>query len=217
MKLRDLFEMPDYIDKQMPVLTNSTVNFISRDTIDRDFDVISKQNDDDLIHWVLLKKDKSFAILGELSLRKADNKEGVKIIGQIDFKDKPDFAFDRLIDIHKHVLQVDSVQVHSSDKYKGFGYQLYLAIVMYGYVIVSDHTQYHDGKKIWQKISRMSNSNDYSVYVVNNGNAILDDKGTPKKFDGKNIDNSEIWGPQTNDTAKSKRYVLLVMKKNKGS
>jgi hypothetical protein len=187
MKLKDLLEAPDFHNKEMPVIISGTLRFYSEDTVNREFDIIGKVKQNDETFWIVLKKDKSFAVLGQLSTRKEDKKVGIQVIGRIDFKDKPDFAFDRLIDIHEHVLQVDSVEIYNNNKFQGLGYNLYKTLTDYGYVIVSDHSQYIGGRKLWEKISRLSTAKDYSVYIVNNGHPVLDDNDKPLEYDGTNL------------------------------
>lgn len=214
MKLQEfLMEMPDFINKEMPIITNGTIRFYSIDTIERDFDLISKTIKNNEEFWTILKKDKSIASIGILSRRKEDNKLGLDLLGILDFKESPDFSFNRLINVNEKVLQVDSVNIYS-DKFQGFGYLLYSTLVEYGYILVSDHTQYLGGKKLWEKISKLSNSNKYSVFIVNNGEVLLDDNGMPLEYNGSNLNDDEICGDKTSNINDSRRYVLLVMKKN---
>ena len=160
--------MPDFIDKEMPIVTlNSTLRFYSVDTIDREFDIIGQCKVKDETYWTILKKNKSFATIGRVGKRKEDGKGGVQIIGTLDFKDKPDFSFSKLIESGKNVLQVDSVQISDKEKFNGIGFHLYENLVEYGFIIVSDHTQYIGGKKLWEKISKQSSAKNYSVYIMN--------------------------------------------------
>jgi len=215
MKIEDLLEAPpDFIDKEMPVIITGTLNFYSEDTIEREFDIIGTVKIASETYWTILKKDKSFSVIGLLGKRKEDKKVGIQIIGTVDFKDKPDFSFDRLIKTDKNVLQVDSVQIQDKNKFRGLGFNLYKSLVDYGYIIVSDHAQYRGGKKLWEKISKLSNAKNYSVYIVNDGKVVTDDKGELIKYDGTNLADDKIWAKPTNKISDSRRYVLLVMKKN---
>lgn len=212
MKIEDLFEMPDFINKEMPVTMSGSMRFYSEDTIAREFDIIGKVKINDEDFWSILKKDKSFAVIGVLGVREDDNKSGLQLIGQLDFKE-PDLAFDREIKTPEEVLQVDSVQVFSKSKFQGIGYNLYLSLVEYGYIIVSDHTQYTGGKKLWEKIARSSASKKFEVYVIDNGHPIVDGEGKPLKYDGTNLADEKIWKAPAKSAKESTRYVLLMMKK----
>lgn len=212
MKIEDLFEMPDFINKEMPVVMSGTMRFYSEDTVNRDFDIIGKVKINDEEFWSILKKDKSFAVIGVLSVRKEDQKVGLSLIGKLEFKNKPDLSYDEVIFTPKNVLQVDVVEVYSKEKSNGFGYNLYLSLVEHGYVLISDHTQYVGGRKLWEKLAKFS-GNKFDVYVIDNGNVILDESGKPLKYDGKNIADEKIWKAPSKTAKESTRYVLLAMKK----
>lgn len=215
MNLQDLLEAPpDFLNKEMPILMTSTINFYSEDTIKREFDIIGTVKVKDETYWTILKKNKSFAVIGQLGKRKEDSKIGIQIIGHLDFKDKPDFSFDKLIDVNNNVLQVDSIEIYDKNKFRGLGFNLYQSLVEYGYIIVSDHVQYIGGRKLWEKISKLSTAKNYSVYVVNNGKVALDVDGKPLRYDGTNLADDKIWAASTDKIADSRRYVLLLMKKN---
>lgn len=204
--------MPDLINKEMPIVQVKGMRFYSEDTIHREFDVVGQYQEEETA-WVLLKKDKSFAVIGILGKREDDNKIGISLLGQVEFKEKPDFSFTKVVPTKEYVLQVDSVQIYS-EKFRGFGFKLYLALVEYGYIIVSDHTQYIGGKKLWEKIARLSTAKNYSVYIINNGEPVLDSNGSPLEYNGMNLDDDKIWAEPTNNIPDSRRYVLLMMKKN---
>ena len=212
MKIEELFEMPEFIDKEMPVVMSGTMRFYSEDTIKRDFDSIGKVKVNDEEVWSILKKDKSFAVIGILSVRKEDKKIGLNLIGKLEFKSKLDLSYDEEILTSKNVLQVDVVEVYSKEKANGFGYNLYLSLIEYGFVLISDHTQYIGGRKLWEKLARFSGDK-FDVYVIDNGNVILDDSGSPLKYDGKNITDEKIWKTPAKSAKDSTRYVLLAMKK----
>lgn len=215
MNLQDLLEAPpDFLDKEMPIITISgTLRFYSEDTIKREFDIIGTGKLANETFWVILKKDRSFAVIGILGKRKEDSKIGIQILGKIDFKENPDFSFNKLIHVNNNVLQVDSVEIYDN-KFQGLGFNLYQSLVEHGYIIVSDHTQYRGGRKLWEKISKLSNAKKYSVYVVNNGKVTLDVNDKPLRYDGTNLADDKIWAASTNKIADSRRYVLLLMKKN---
>jgi len=216
MKLKELLtETTDFINKEMPLNTSASINFYSEDTINREFDIIDKIKINDITYWIVLKKNKSFAVIGKMDKRNSDGKVGIQMVGVLEFKDKPDFAFNRLIDVDENVLQVDSVEVYDKVKFNGLGFNLYLSLAKYGYIIVSDHSQYRGGKKLWEKLSKLSTANNYSVYIIDNGHPVLDDKGEILKYDGTNLADDKIWAVPTTNIANSKHYVLIVLKKHK--
>ena len=206
---------PDFLDKEMPVVTSSSINFYSESTIKREFDIVGKIKNGDKEYWTIINKDRSFAVIGELGTRKQDGAIGLYILGQLDFKDKPDFSSKRWVDAPEHVLQVDSVVVYVKSKFKGIGYDFYKAIVKYGFVLVSDHTQYRGGKALWQKIVKQALADGLEICVVADGEPILGDDGKPLAYDGKNIPDDVIWNAPTNDQSKSKYFTLLVLRNKK--
>jgi hypothetical protein len=211
MKLEALFEMPISVNREMPIFLDSTIRFYSEDTISREFDIISKIKSGAETLWSILKKDKTKAIIGSIGIRKEDGKPGLKMLGELEFK-KPDLAFDKDIKTPGHVLQVDSVIVYDT-KFNGIGYNLYLSIVEAGYILVSDHTQFVGGRKLWEKLAKFTSSNKYAVYVLDNGSPVLDDQGEPLAYNGSNLSDEKIWKPETTLRQDSTRYVLLMLKK----
>jgi hypothetical protein len=212
MKLEELLEMaPVFIDKEMPIITGATINFYSNDTLKDMFVPLSKDMYDGDTYFTLIAKDKSKAITGLIGHRKEDNKIGMFVRATVDFKDKPDVSYDRWIKLADNVIQVDSVEVPANFKRKGLGFLLYLALVKSGYAVISDYNQYRGGKALWKKLSTALDEHDFSIYVVDNGHPKLDNDGTPIVYDGKNIDDADIWSTHPD---MDKYHVLLVAKKN---
>lgn len=161
--------------------------------------------------WSILKKDKSFAVVGYRGTRKPDNAAGLHIVGMLEFK-PIDLAYDRLIRAeNKNAIQVDSVEVFNKFKYVGTGAFLYKSLIEYGFVLISDHTQYIGGRKLWEKLVKDPT---IAVYVIRNGTSISDENGEPIRYDGKNIPDNIIWKEHQDSPEDSTRYTLLVAKKS---
>ena len=192
--------------------TGNTFNFYSEDTIKRDFDLIDVGTFKGDKTATLISKTKKFAVIGKMGVRKEDGKVGLFIIGTVEFKDEPNISYDRAIP-SKNALQVDVVEIKQSDKARGFGVLLYCNLVKYGYIIISDNVQYIGGKALWKKIASMSQFKKLDVYVIENGKPVLDETGEPKKYNGTNIDDAEIWAAPSTDIEASKRYTLLLLRK----
>lgn len=214
MRIKELLEAaPDFIDKEMPVVTTgTTIDFYSEDTIKRDFTLIALIDYDKKKVVVVLSKTKKFAAVGFMGVRKEDKKVGMTIVGTVEFKDEPNIAYDRAIPTGKNVLQVDGVEILPKYKTKGYGFLLYLSLAKYGYVIISDNTQNRGGKVLWKKLAKLANAENYKIYILENGRPVLDDSGEPIKYDGTNIDDADIWAAPTTNIAKSKRYTLLMLR-----
>lgn len=213
MKVRELFEMPDFVPGEMPTLSvGSTIDFYSEDTIKRSFDVLNLFDYEGKKVAMLMSKTGKFAVIGFMDERKEDKKTGLRITGQVEFKTTPNIAYDRDVPIGKEVLQVDGVEVPAKHKEKGYGSLLYLSLIKYVYVLISDNLQYAGGKALWKKMAKLSGV-DYQVYVIENGKPLLDKNGEPKTYDGTNIDDAKIWSAPGKAPKTSKRYTLLLLRK----
>ena len=64
------------------------------------------------------------------------------------------------------VLQVDSVYVSRALKGRGIASFVYSMLVEQGFIVVSDTSQFSDGKELWKKISREAKFNDYVIHII---------------------------------------------------
>jgi hypothetical protein len=215
MQLKDLLEMPTFINRELPIMDMEyTLLFYSSNTIQREFDVLGRRTIGDKEYWTILKKNKSFAVIGIVGVRREDGIGGLNIIGHVDFKTTIDLSWSKDIPIdNKNVLQVDGVQIIDKEKMKGFGYNLYSMIVDAGYVIISVTVQYIGGKSLWKRIAKHSNSNNYKVYIIDNGEVIMKD-GKPLTYNGYNYPENLIWSDEHSSYNDSKKHVLFVLKKD---
>ena len=196
----------------MPIISTTTVGFYSESTIKEMFDIIGKYTLIDQEYWVMLKKDKSMAVIGYTGVRPQDNVGGLYITGVIEFKPTLDISYQDVIPHTKATLQVDGVQINPKITRTGQGYLLYYLLVKAGYVIISDNVQYIGGKKLWEKIVRSGKADGIVVRVVDNGKVVTDTAGNPIDYNGTNIPDNQIWNQPSADPNKSKRYVVLVAK-----
>lgn len=87
-----------------------------------------------------------------------------------------------------------------------------MSLIEFGYVLISYHTQYIGGKKLWEKLAKLSEASHFDVYVIDNGNVVMDgDK--PLKYNGKNLADEKIWKAPAKNAKEATRYVLLMLKK----
>ena len=216
MKLSQLLEgPPEFLNKEMPVVqTSSTIRFYSDSTIKREFDIIGKVKKGEDEYWSIISKDHSFAVIGVVGVRKQDQTVGLHMLGTLDFKDHPDLSSKRPINTPEGALQIDSVVVYDK-KFNGIGYELYKSLVKYGFVLVSDHTQYRGGKALWQKIVKAAVADGLEVYVIDDGEPVCDKDEEPLKYDGHNISDDKIWNEPTNNMKDSKYFTLLVLRNKK--
>lgn len=137
MKLQDLLEMPKLVDKEAN-FTGSMTPFYSQNTIDRDFDIIYKGSDETTKEnfYVAMRKAGDIAVIGKPGIRDTDKSPGMIIIGTAEFKSKPDVSSNQWINFSKNVLQIDSVEVASLWKTRGYGFYLYFALAAAGYCVI---------------------------------------------------------------------------------
>ena len=127
--LKSLLEgPPDFGNREMPAMTHK-INSYSLATITREFDIVKKfiLNDE---YWVLIKKNRAFAVVGFLNSRNSANDDpGFEIICHLDFKSTLELSFFNEIDISKNnALQVDGVEVYDAIKARGIGSQFLFRI-----------------------------------------------------------------------------------------
>jgi hypothetical protein len=212
MSVQDLLEAPpDFLNKEMPIISSSTLMFYSETTIKDLFNIIDKKQIQNQMFWVLLRKDKTMAVVGYIGNRKEDNKLGLYITGTVEFKPTLDISYTTNFDSNS-AMQVDGVQVNPLVARGGQGYFLYSALVKAGYVIISDNLQYVGGRKLWNKIVTLGKNDGIIVRVVDNGTIMTDNDGNPIEYNGTNIPDDVIWADPSNDPKESKRFVVLVAK-----
>lgn len=108
------------------------------------------------------------------------------------------------------ILQIDKAIVKKD--YEGYGIAsfTYSSLVKLGYTILSDTTQFNDGKQLWKRMATKAHLRDYVVYILDDTYEFYKKDGKIVKYDGSNIDDAEIWSKGEDY---SKYHVLLVMKK----
>lgn len=107
----------------------------------------------------------------------------------------------------KNSLQVDMVDTVEEFQSLGYAKQLYKQIIK-KYTLISDTEQYKASKNLWKSIAREP---DVFVYIWNDSNNsfILDDQQKPKRYNGINIIEEEIFGNQ------DKHHKIVLVATNK--
>ena len=205
MRFSELFEMPSYIPKELPV-TDVKVHVASVSTLDRQYDLLGTVQVRNQKIIAALKKNKSSAIIGPAVMRD-DGKPSMEVVATIKFHKKP-----KLGDAGSgKSLQIDTVVATDDVQGFGYGYQLYKMILNQGYTIVSDNVQYVGGKKLWLKIIRKSAADLHNVFILQDGKYMRDNSGNPIVFDGVNISPDDIW---STDKKSVRHYNTLLVAKN---
>lgn len=211
MKLQDLFEMPNYINKEMPVLKTNFRPSYSITTIDREFIIIGKYTISNIEYWVLLKTDKSFAVLGKIG--SISDEVRLLVIAKLDLKPTLDLSWEKEFDIEaQNVIQVDGVEVlDASEKMQGFGSLFYKSLAKYGYVLISDTTQYKGGLELWKKLAKTASKDNLKVHIIQDGEPLMSGSEA-LNYNGTNYPDEKIWGSASVGPEESLKHVLLVLK-----
>lgn len=214
--LKSLLEgPPDFGDREMITMKPLTLSY-SEETIKREFDIVANFDTGGQKYWVIIKRDRSFAVVGYFGNLPEDKTEfRLIIIAKADFKDDLELSFFNEIDVSaKNALQIDGVEVYDTKKMSGIGSRFYFALAKYGFVIISDNFQYLGGKALWKKIASKADSENCSVYVINEGEPLTDRDGDLINYDGSNLDDDELWATIDVPVNDRKKYVLFILKKN---
>jgi hypothetical protein len=109
----------------------------------------------------------------------------------------------------KKILQVDYVETNTNFENLGFAKELYVQLAKVGYAVMSDTAQYDGGKELWKSIARNAIKSGITVKLLDDEHGYLRDKsGNPLIYNGKNLDDKEIW---SHDFDFTKEHILLVM------
>lgn len=128
-----------------------------------------------------------------------------KVVFNLTFYDQP-----TLRHTIPHSAQVESAIV--ADGYEGLGIAsyVYLRLALAGLTIISDSTQFDDGKHLWLKMARESLNSGYKITIFNDvmNKYLTDQNGNIIQYDSTNIDDCEIWSTNRDY---SKMDILLVL------
>lgn len=205
MKFKELFEMPEYIDKELPK-PQHLMHAISVDSLDREYDLLGHHESGEVKIVSAIKKDLSSALIGNVITRD-DGKRAIKVVVTIDFHTE---QLPRGIS-NGTAIQVDTVLAIDGMSGFGYGYTLYKDILKAGYAVVSDNVQYIGGKQLWMKIVRRSALDGHYVFIWQDGKPLTDKDGHVVRYNGSNIPDNEIWGKPG---SLQHHHTLLVAKEN---
>jgi hypothetical protein len=107
------------------------------------------------------------------------------------------------------ILQVTKVSIDPSYEGVGIASLAYALLVAKGYVVISDSSQFTDGKMLWKKLAKEAKLKDYKVYILDDHYGFKKVGGKLVEYDASNIDNADIW---TKGEDLSGEHILLVMK-----
>jgi hypothetical protein len=206
MRLTQLLEMPVLKQDELPVKIARP--FYTLQLVERNHETIHKgTTTENQQYWCVLRKNKQSASIGILGQRD-DGAWGLDILGTVDFKPTTLLSGRKEFNIPGSVLQVGLVEVVPNRQGRGWGLYLYTALAEAGYVIISDNTQYIGGQASWKRIAADTLHNKYKVYVLKDGEPLVDKMGNLVTYDGTNIDDAQLWSANADN-----KYTLFVLRK----
>ncbi len=183
--------------------------FISDDALARLYTVLGTVQAHDQEVSIHLLKTKTSVIGTVTSAADRDGLPSNRCVFSLMFKDahtliRPPTGIDEA-----KILQVDRVSVDSDLENIGIASFAYSALAKLGYVVLSDSTQFSDGKRLWKRMAAKAHLRDYKVFVLDDLFGFKRDRnGRPIEYDGRNIDEADIW---SRGQDYSKYHVLLMM------
>ena len=169
--------------------TSNFEHFFSDRTLAEEWKLVKE----DPKYVVYIREDHSGAFIGQRGTRSLDNAPGANVIITLDFKEQMISNSNpgaRLAG----AVQVDLVVANDPKLARGgFGAMLYIALVEMGLTIISDNTQYQGGAELWRKLAAAQFQHNYVINVIEDGKPMLDDKGQPVVYDGKNLTDDKLW------------------------
>lgn len=205
MKFNQLFEMPTFINKELPI-DDVPVEIMSVDTLDREYDLLSSIDVNGGKAVGAIKKNHKSAIIGRV-VQREDGKKAIRLAATLTFHETPSLG-----EVKGNVLQVDTIVAHDELRGAGFGYTLYKMLLNAGFILASDNVQYIGGQQLWRKIIRNAIHDGHHVRVLVDGKLYRDENGQVVVYDGKNIPDDVIWS----ENKKSVQHynTLLVVSNN---
>lgn len=189
---------------------NESKSFISSRSLARNYKQLGMIEviDNEMIELHILNDPKPI-VIGTLPSTKPDGEESNSPVFSLRFKDK-----NTLVKIPKDlksakILQVDKVSINK--KYEGYGVAsyAYAQLVKMKFTLLSDTSQFTDGRKLWEKMVRKAHLNSYEIYILDDEYGFKEKDGKPIMYNGSNVNADEIW---SSGEDYSKEHILLLMK-----
>ena len=212
MKLADLFEEPyehtsgHHRDDQVEKYGQMSDDALKRDNI---FLGTVDSRHGEKIRIYALKEPKYAVIRGLIDGHDELGRKTNFVVFALRFKKKVQAILPPSLDINS-CFQVNSVFISPEFRNEGISSTVYRYLTSKGLVIISDNTQFTDGKELWKKLVRDTALGEYKIFILDDEYGFeKDENGDPIEYDGSNIKDSKIW---TSGDDLSGYNKLLVMK-----
>ncbi len=183
--------------------------FLSDSSLERNYAMLGFiEIEDELVDLHILKDDPP-CVKGTIKAKKTDGEDSNRVIFALRFKQKH-----TLVKIPKEVksekiLQVDKVSIDSTFEGNGLASFVYASLIKRGFQVLSDTSQFTDGKMLWKKMASKAKLRDYKIFVLDDEYGFIQENGEPLQYDGSNIDDSKLW---TTGDDLSGEHLLFIMK-----
>ena len=196
----------------MNINTNATINivkpkFFIEEVVKASSDIAGTSGDGDAELHILI--DDLPCVKGTVkSNHPEDGRSTNRIVFSLRFKPSHTLANTINVDDTK-IIQVDKVSIDREFGNQGLASFAYSRLAMRGFIILSDNSQFTDGKMLWKKMAERAHLRDYKIYILDDEYGFITKDGKPVVYDSKNIDDAKIWTSGDNFDGFHK---LLVMK-----
>jgi hypothetical protein len=169
--------------------TSNFDHFLSDRTLAEEWKLVKE----DPKYVVYIRQDHTQAFIGERGTRSMDQASGSNVYITLDFKEQMISNSNPSANL-PGAVQVDLVIANDPKMARnGYGAMLYMALVEMGLTIISDNTQYQGGAELWRKMAAAQSQHNYVINVIEDGKPMLDEKGQPVVYDGKNLSDDKLW------------------------
>jgi len=184
-------------------------SFISKNTLSRNYKFLGMIEVRLVFVELHILDDERTHIIGTVPSITPDGEESNSTVFTLEFKQKTTLnKIPKSLDSSK-IIQVDKVMIDKAYEGYGIASYAYSRLAEIGFIILSDSTQFTDGRKLWEKMARKAHLNSYKIFVLDDEYGFVERDGEPISYSGTNINAEEIW---SGDDDFSKYHTLLVMK-----
>ena len=111
---------------------------------------------------------------------------------------------------HTNIIQIMDASTDVNFAGRGLATFVYFNILVdkLNYIIVCDEQHMYGGIRLWRKMSRAAMQYGKIIYLIKDGQYILDKNNQPLVFDDTNFPKSKIWSTLPNDRGKNVLFVI---------
>lgn len=184
--------------------------FTSDGSLERNYKMLGFiEVESDMVELHILKE--TDKVIGTIKQNKPapDNEPSNRVIFSLRFKNKH-----TLVKIPKNInqnkiIQVDKVSIDKDFEGYGIASFAYSQLVKTGFIVLSDTSQFTDGRKLWEKMAKKAHLNSYEIYILDDEYGFKEKDGKTIMYNGTNVNADEIW---SSGEDYSKEHILLMMK-----